>query len=430
MLILTFLIAHVIAGGPSSAAYQLPHPIPDHFSEKRQIPDLDMKTDSSSKAGHVFDKKAVRSLLPPTTLINIRESGFDLLSGGRRFHVETTIDVPLQKFILNRMDTSTAAYMGIVAMDPYTGKVLSMVGFDKKDPLNNPCTDSRFPAASVFKMVTAAAAIETCGLDSESEMTYRGRKHTLYKSQLKKQPDVHKITLRDSFAQSINPVFGKMGIHDLGKVLLEKYARAFGFNRNISFEIPLAPSTMAVSDETYHWAEIASGFNRETMISPLHGALMASVALNRGRLIEPVIIDQIINGKGQILYRGHLTSLNQAISPQASSVITDLMEATIESGTCKKMFRGYQSDDILSKLSIGGKTGTINSRTRENYRYDWFVGFASEKDGSERIVISAVIAHEKYIGKRAAQYARMVIRRYFSDYFENTGRKQVSGIRK
>ena len=88
-----------------------------------------------------------------------------------------------------------------------------MVSFDKGDASNNTCTDNMFPAASVFKIVTAAAAIEKYQFDPDTPLTYNGRKYTLYRSQLKENRTkwTHEISLKDSFAQSVNPVFGKIG---------------------------------------------------------------------------------------------------------------------------------------------------------------------------------------------------------------------------
>jgi cell division protein FtsI/penicillin-binding protein 2 len=303
-------------------------------------------------------------------------------------------------------------------MDATTGKILSMVGYDKTDPRNNPCTDNRFPAASVFKIITAAAALEACGFDPSSTFTYNGRKYTLYKYQLKDRENryTRKITLRDSFAQSINPVFGKIGSRDLGKPTLEKYAEAFGFNRHIDSEFPISPSSVSISDEPYELAEIACGFNRETTLSPLHGVLMAAAILNDGKMIAPAIVEKVADENGRILYQSHLTELNQVISPDASQDILELMQATVQSGTSKKAFRGYRKDRILSKLIIGGKTGSIFNKPRDA-RIDWFVGFAKEKQGTEKLAISVVVAHEKYIGIRASRYARMAIQHYFKNYY-------------
>jgi cell division protein FtsI/penicillin-binding protein 2 len=334
--------------------------------------------------------------------------------------------MPLQRYLLDHLDRRHARYIGLVAMQPDTGRVLALVGYDSSGSGKNPCLEERFPAASVFKIVTAAAAIEELGLLPDSSMTYNGRRHTLYKSQLRRQQNryTNRTTLRKSFALSINPVFGKIGAHRLQRQLLDKYADAFGFNQQIDFETPLAASTIRITDEPYQWAEVASGFNQDTRISPLHGALIASVAVNGGHLMEPSVVERVTDPQGRVVYRSRTASIRDVISPQASRQLADLMGATVTSGTSRSAFRGSQRDWVLSKLQIGGKTGSINSRDNEA-RYDWFVGFAREKKGAEKMVVSAVVAHEKFIGRRAAEYARITIRQYFQEAFAS--RKKEAG---
>ena len=94
----------------------------------------------------------------------------------------------------------------------------------------------------------------------------------------------------------------------------------------------------------------------------------------------------------------------------------ELMTATISAGTAKKPFRGHRRSKVLSRLTLGGKTGSIYNRAHDA-RFDWYVGFATEKKGNEKMVISVMVAHEEYIGTRAGEYARMAIERYFKDYF-------------
>jgi cell division protein FtsI/penicillin-binding protein 2 len=421
-LIFLFLM---ICGIPGGAVYDPIHSFPEDFLiSSASFSEIDSKKEKRNLfrpdmgGRRHIGKREIQTLIDSKAFMNLRKKDIDLISGGYSFHIETTLDMLLQNAVLDNLDYTAVRYIGIVAMEPFTGKVLSMAGFDKDDPDNNACTDNKFPAASVFKIITAAAAIESCGFNSDSEITYIGRKHTLYKSQLKDSTGRkrnNRITLRDSFAQSVNPVFGKLGVHHIEKMTLEEYAEAFGFNREIAFELPLMPSMVFVSDDVYHRAEIASGFNRETTISPLHGALMGAAVLNGGRLVEPILIERITDEKGQMIYRSRVVMLNQVISPQAAEIMNDMMRATVESGTCKKAFKGFREDDVLSKLNIGGKTGTIDSPDH-NIRYDWFVGFAEAKEGVEKIVISVVIGHEKYIGVRASHYARMAMREYFSYY--------------
>jgi cell division protein FtsI/penicillin-binding protein 2 len=374
----------------------------------------------------LLTKEQLQQAIPASAVFNLRDPAVEIRLGNRRHHVETSLQMPLQRYLLDHLDRRHARYIGLVAMQPDTGRVLALVGYDSSGSGKNPCLEERFPAASVFKIVTAAAAIEELGLLPDSSMTYNGRRHTLYKSQLRRQQNryTNRTTLRKSFALSINPVFGKIGAHRLQRKLLAKYADAFGFNQQIDFETPLAASTIRITDDPYQWAEVASGFNQDTRISPLHGALIASVVVNGGHLMEPSIVERVTDPQGQVVYRSRTASIRDVISPQASRQLADLMGATVTSGTSRSAFRGSQRDWVLSKLQIGGKTGSINSRDNEA-RYDWFVGFAREKKGTEKMVVSAVVAHEKYIGRRAAEYARLTIRQYFQEAFAS--RKKEAG---
>ncbi|MFW5853921.1 MAG: penicillin-binding transpeptidase domain-containing protein [Thermodesulfobacteriota bacterium] len=368
-----------------------------------------------------IDKTDVQAILASGPFINLEEESFEFRFDGHGFRVDTSLDSDLQRYLLQAMQRDTSRHIGIIVMDPRTGRVLSMVGFDREDPLHNPCLNSIFPAASVFKIVTAAAAIEKCGFNSNSTVSFSGKKYTLYKNQIRKEPKgwVRRFTLQDSFAQSINPVFGKIGAHFVGKTGLEVYADAFGFNRPINFELPVTPSHVSIRDEApYQWAEIASGFNRQTTLSPLHGAVMVSaIVTGGGNLVEPTIVDRIRSENDETLYTCRPATLHRALSRDAAAVMKKLMAETIKSGTGRKIFRGHDTHPILSRLHIGGKTGSINSRTHAGRRFDWFVGFAEERTGSEQIVFSIVVAHEKFIGLRSLQYGRMAIEHYFQKFF-------------
>ncbi|ETR69554.1 MAG: FtsI-like cell division protein [Candidatus Magnetoglobus multicellularis str. Araruama] len=383
--------------------------IPDLSSEKNS----DEKPEAQKKPKR-WSKEKVRELLAHKALINSRQNQFDISHNNSQYIVKTSIDMELQKYLLNTIERSYTRYLGIVVMDPKTGRILSMVGFDKTNATDNPCIEKRFPAASVFKIVTAAAAIEICGLGPDSKMAFNGGKYTLYKRQITDKTNRYttRVSFKNSFAQSINPVFGKLGSLYLGKSALEDYARGFGFNQCINFELPVNKSTIHVKNERYHQAEIACGFNRDTLITPLHGALLVSSILNDGKIPEPTIVDKVVDQKGHIYYQSQTGILNQAVSSKTCKLLKQMMNATVRSGTAKKSFRGFRRDRILSRLNIGGKTGSLSNR-KHDVRFDWFVGFAEQKNGSDPIVISTVVAHHKYIGTRASRYARSTIKHYF-----------------
>jgi len=370
------------------------------------------------KAPGLIEKADVHILLGKTRLINLEANPIKVEFDGRPYQVSTSLDLRLQQYLLKRMDRVNSRYIGIVAMAPDTGRILAMAGFNKIDPDRDPCLMAEYPAASLFKIVTAAAAVEEKGYTAGSRFNFNGYKHTLYKRQLTDKTNryTNSISLRDSFAQSVNPVFGKIGALVLKRETLEAYGEAFAFNRQVDFELHWPTSQLAVDDESYHRAEIASGFNRQTTLSPLHGAVIVSAVVNGGKPVEPTLVDRIVDDDGNPVYRTTPQFLTAAVSPQTADVLNQLMIATVASGTAKKIFRGHGRSKVLSRLKLGGKTGSIYNRAHDA-RFDWFVGFATEKKGSEKMVVAVMVAHEDYIGIRAGQYARMAIEHYFKDYF-------------
>jgi penicillin-binding protein A len=118
-----------------------------------------------------------------------------------------------------------------------------------------------------------------------------------------------------------------------------------------------------------------------------------------------------------VVYEGREKNVRQAISQASAKTLQQLMNATVSSGTCRKSFSGYTRDRVLSKLTIGGKSGSIDNETHD-VRFDWFVGYAADKRGPEKIAVSIVVAHHKFIGTKASQYARLIMKYYFSRIFE------------
>ena len=375
----------------------------------------------SSKTGQptkLIQKADVQIFLGRTRLTNVVEQPVKITFDHRPYRVYTSLDLDLQQYLLKKMDRVNSRYIGIVTMHPDTGRLLTMAGFNKIDPDEDACLRPDYPAASLFKIITAAAAIEEKGYTARTRLKFNGYKHTLYKRQLTDKTNryTNAISFKDSFAQSVNPVFGKIGALYLDQQALATYGDAFYFNRDVGFELPWPTSHLEVGPDSYRRAEIASGFNNQTTISPLHGAVIVSAIVNNGKPAEPTLVDRIDDPSGHMVYQSSPHMLPPAVSPETAEVLDQLMVATVTKGTAKKPFRGYSRDKVLSRLNLGGKTGSINNRTND-VRFDWFVGYATEKKGSEKIVVSVVVAHEKYIGIRASQYGRMIIKRHFKDYF-------------
>lgn len=355
----------------------------------------------------------MKSILDPALFLNPAENTVAVMNDQAAYRFNTSIDADLQKAITASLDTRHANRIGIVALDADSGRVLAMVSHDRDDPGRNACLAADIPAASIFKIITAAAALEKAGFEIESQIPFNGRKTTLYRNQLTATENryTNYTSLKAAFAESINPVFGKLGKHELGRDVLEKYARMFYFNRAIDFELPVDESRFSISDTPYNWAEIGSGFNRDTTISPLHAAMIAASVSNGGRLMKPTIVN-VATRENQTVYLRKKETLSRVFEPVTADSLKSIMNATLHQGTARRQFTNIGSHPVLSVLDMGGKTGSINNNARQ-IRFDWFAGFAADPSGSRSIAIGILVAHKEYIGKRAATYFREAVSHYF-----------------
>ena len=139
---------------------------------------------------------------------------FPFRLAGRDFVATTTINQGVQRYIDSITRTAISAAISIVCIDPVSGRIIAMSGFDRSDSGCRVWTERLFPSASLFKIVTAAGAIELFGMTGDSVFTFNGGKHTLYRYQLKNIRNKYSnvVTLKEAFSESINPVFGKIGI--------------------------------------------------------------------------------------------------------------------------------------------------------------------------------------------------------------------------
>lgn len=376
----------------------------------------------------ILTRQDLKEILDPSLLFNAETSTMVIQAvvqgKPEKITIETTIDLSLQRFLtqnLEELKTLTRGKpqrIGLVAMEPFTGKILAMAGFDLDDPKANPCTMGDYPAASVFKIVTAAAAVESMGYTPETPLFFNGGKYTLYKRQLKDKKNKYstEVTLERAFAESINPIFGKIASIKLDPEKLALYASAFGFNQGVDSDFPFESGKIIFTDSAYQLAEVGCGFNKTTTISPMFGAMLSSTIVNQGKCPLPSMVETVTDNQGTVLYTNTLKLTPKAVNPETAKAIRTMMGQTILAGTAKKSFRGLKRDSTLCRLEIGGKTGSLCNRDN-TVKYDWFTGFAKEKNGTKALALAVVVGHRKYIGTRAAAYGKMMFKHYFNSYF-------------
>ena len=129
--------------------------------------------------------------------------------------LEYTLDERLQKSVEGLFNLYRPDYGAFVALDPKDGKILALVSYSQSHGFHgNLALRASFPSASIFKIVTSAAAIEGHQYSADTIIPFNGRKHTLFRGQILGKEITRwtrYITLREAFAHSINTVFGKIG---------------------------------------------------------------------------------------------------------------------------------------------------------------------------------------------------------------------------
>lgn len=263
-----------------------------------------------------------------------------------------------------------------------------------------------FPAASLIKIVTAAAALESHRYNADSELPMVGRAHTLYNNQLHIKPGYKGPTtsLADAFALSNNPVMGRIGLL-MGGRNLGKYGNMLGFNRHFPNDIPHM-SVFLPPDTGYGLAEAASGFTRANTLSPLHAAAIVRSLVVR-RLLE-LPWSQKMPADTFALSKP-LPIPGTKFSPSTYAGLRRMFLRTVTEGTSRKSMRRVVYSYNREGLDIGGKTGSLDGTNPEG-RYDWFAGFAQyKKDPSQSLILVVMQVHGKYRNQSSTSIAGQLI---------------------
>jgi peptidoglycan glycosyltransferase len=328
-----------------------------------------------------------------------------------------SVDTTLQKLVAGLFKQYHPLYGVAVIIQPESGRVLALVTHlnDSARSLGDHlCLRSFLPAASIFKTVTAAAAIETARYSDSTMLPVTGRNHTLYRSQIKAEiTPWNEVTFAEAYCQSINPVFARIGMHVLGQKVLQKYGERFGFNTAIPFDMPVDSSRAVIPfDTTYAMAEVASGFNRKTSLSALHGALIAAAAVNGGIMPQPTLVDSVVRTGGKRLYTARPRPWKTAVTGSTAEGLRGIMGQVVKQGTARKSFRMLNQSVWSKAIECGGKTGSINVDTLG--KIDWFIGYAVDLVNPESsLALAVATVHGPFWTVHSAYIAAEIIRKTF-----------------
>ncbi len=335
-------------------------------------------------------------------------------------NVITTLDYNLQNVAYKALGKHDGA---VIAFEPSTGKILTMVSKPDYDPNNiaanwekvnsegstvlyNRATQGQYAPGSVFKIFTLLeyykendGLVDNYSFDCNSSFTYDGT--TIHCAGNKTHGTE---SLKDSFANSCNSSFAQIGL-DVDNDKLNDLCDSLLFNTKlpVSFEYSKSKFSLSKSDSSSMTMETCIGQGK-TMVSPLHMAMMAGAICNDGVLMTPYLIDHTENHKGITVKTTSPKEYGQVISKKESQFLEEYMNAVVTSGTGSKL--NGQS------YSAYGKTGTAQVSDSSDQTNAWFVGYA-RKNGKE-IAIAVIVENSGAGSTYAVPIAKSVFDTYFN----------------
>jgi peptidoglycan glycosyltransferase len=326
-----------------------------------------------------------------------------LLKGGR---AELTLDPRFDRAAARLLHAADPVVGSVIALDARTGKILALAQ-QARDGRRIGLAELRAPAASVFKLVTTAALLETTTLGPADKVCTSGglrgleRKHL----DLPKRSDAECAPFGQALGHSKNAVFAQLAVHRLLRDDLLATAERLGFNSFVPFDFKVPMGRLEVPYNDLEFARTAAGFQGSTL-SPLGAAHLATIVARRGEAIRLRIVERA----GHYRAPSEAESLGRVLSRRTAERIARMMEVTITSGTSRHAFADESGRSFLPGIRVAGKTGTLKPPHR-TVTTSWFVGFAPTEN--PEVVVSVLLQNGSVFRKKANEVARDMLRVVF-----------------
>jgi peptidoglycan glycosyltransferase len=323
--------------------------------------------------------------------------------------VEVTIDPAAQQAAWDALGDSKGA---AAAVDAKTGEILTLVSKPTFDPnvlavhdpkavqaaykdleddpskplYNRAISGDLYAPGSTFKLVTAAAALESGDFTAKSELEapdrldLPGTSRKLTNFGDSSCSGSGKMTLADALAVSCNTAFGALAM-ELGADRLAEQAQRFGFGADLSMPLYVRPSTFPKNIDGAQTAMAGIG-QVDVRVTPLQMALVAAAIANGGRVMAPHLVRSERDADLQIAKETGAEEQGRALSQANANVLKDMMVKTAQEGTAKRA--------RVEGVTVGAKTGTAEQGEGEAPDV-WTVGFG-EVEG--RVVAVAVVVED------------------------------------
>jgi len=339
--------------------------------------------------------------------------------------VELTLNANAQQTAYQALAGKRGA---VVALNPQTGAILALATspsydpaplashhsatvrrayqsllHDPASPLLNRAISQTYPPGSTFKVVTAAAALESgkytpsSQLPAPNELSLPETTHKLQNFQGEQCAGGGQISLADALRVSCNTAFGGLGLK-LGPTALRKQAEAFGFNDStLSIPMGVAPSVFPSDIPPPQVAFSAIG-QYDDAVTPLQMAMVAAAVGNGGTVMQPYLVAKTLAPDLSTLSTTSPQEIGRAIRPSVATDLTQMMEAVVTNGT------GTAAQ--IPGVTVAGKTGTAENAPGQP-THAWFIAFAPAQN--PQVAVAVLVEHGGVGGQTAAPIARQVM---------------------
>ncbi len=336
--------------------------------------------------------------------------------------VVTTIDSNLQYVAYQAMGDWQGA---VVVMEADTGRILAMVSKPDYDPndmeeiwnslsyldssesfLVNRATQGQYPPGSIFKLITALAYMRE-NPDDFADYTYLCESLITYGTTTINCSDniAHGlIDICTGLQQSCNGIFAEIGISLQSETLIE-LCESLLFNSELPVSLLYKTSSFTLSNtssaEERMQAAIGQG---DTVITPLHAAMITAAIANGGTLMTPYFIDSVVAESGTVVEEFSSEAIATVMTSEETAWLEEAMLSVVSEGTAYLA----SSDEYYS----AGKTGSAQYGSSLENLHAWYTGYAW-KDGESKIVVTVILEGAGSGGLNAAPVAKAIFDAWF-----------------
>ena len=332
--------------------------------------------------------------------------------------VELTLSASVQQAAWDALGDRTGA---VVAINPKTGAILAMVSKPTFDPnvfadhnttavidaynamladpaqplFNRTITGNLYHPGSVFKLIVAAAALDSgaatpeTDFDNPASLVLPGTNTTIRNANRGPCGGGERVTLADALRLSCNIPFAEIG-QSLGEGTVADYAHRFGYDQKLSIPTNVTSSTFPTGlDEAQL---MMSSFGQwDVRTTPLQVAMTTAAIANGGVMMKPTLVDRMIAPDLTVEKPFTPTELGSPITPETASTMVGLMVNNVSSGAA--------SSARISGVDVGGKSGTAEGGVGAS-KTMWFTGFAPAND--PQVAVAVVVENESGYGNLVA----------------------------